>query len=244
MFEYLGESRIRISIRVFCLPKIHLDKEEYIFVRREKIWRNKIILSNRLGRWKKYLLLLSKNCLESCEYPTLARSHRWRAAYVPGSVASKWIHTYWRSIIDCARVRRTDTCDSMAGRHALSGHPSNRLAAHNPHTCSSDGHILHPQSTRCGSAGYTIQDIETKHGDGSKGASFPFMCIDNRWQSYWPARPSATRFIKDFIKQWLQSGIYFASGIGTLIHRCGPTRPDGIVYFFSFLSSLFFFCWL
>lgn len=186
MFEYLGESRIRISIRVFCLPKIHYkDKEEYIFVRREKIWRNKIILSNRLA---------GKNTCSLCPRiasnpaSTLARSHRWRAAYVPGSVASKWIHTYWRSIIDCARVRRTDTCDSMAGRHALSGHPSNRLAAHNPHTCSSDGHILHPQSTRCGSAGYTIQDIETKHGDGSKGASFPFMCIDNRWQSYWPTQ--------------------------------------------------------
>lgn len=187
MFEYLGESRIRISIKVFCLPKIHYNKEEYIFVRREKIWRNKIILSNRLGRWKKYLLSLSKNCLEFCEYPCSIPS---LACSICTGERSKQVDTHLLEKHHRLRACASHRYVRFYGRATCSlwTPPSNRLAAHNPHTCSSDGHILHPQSTRCGSAGYTIQDIETKHGDGSKGASFPFMCIDNRWQSYWPTQ--------------------------------------------------------
>lgn len=117
-----------------------------------------------------------KYCLQF-SYPTLARSHRWCAAlYITKSVASKWIHTHWRSIILCVRVAHAmwPYVRLYGSALSLSGHPSDRLAAHNPHTCSSDGHILHPQSTRCGSAGYTIQDIETKHGeDGLQGCLVP-----------------------------------------------------------------------
>lgn len=72
----------------------------------------------------------SRYWFESCKYPPLLDPIA--SIRIPGSV---WIHIYWI-------VRVSSPYDSM--RRALSGHPSNRLAAHNPHTCSSD--ILHPQS--------------------------------------------------------------------------------------------------
>lgn len=71
---------------------------------------------------------------------------------------------------------------------------------------------------------------------GSKGASFPFMYIDNRWESYWPAQ-------RDQIHQRLHQAVAavgnLATGIGTLIHGSAITRQNGIVrLFLSFLSFL------
>lgn len=83
----------------------------------------------------------------------------------------------------------------------LSGHPSNRLAAHNPHTCSSDGHILHPQSSRCGSAGYCHSGYrnKTRGWVPPRVPRFPLCTLIIDANPIGRPGAACARFIKEFI---------------------------------------------